>query len=75
MVYDKDEDGFISNGDLFSVLKMMVGTNLNDVQLQQLVDRTIIKADEDYDGLICFEEFCKMVKDLDIASKLTLNYD
>ena len=32
------------------MLKMMVGSNLNDVQLQQLVDRTIIKADEDFDG-------------------------
>lgn len=36
----------------------MVGNNLNDVQLQQLVDRTIIKADTDFDGKISFEEFC-----------------
>jgi len=42
------------------VLKMMVGTNLTDVQLQQLVDRTIIKADKDFDGKISFDEF-KMV--------------
>jgi len=49
-VYDVNEDGFISNGDLFGVLKMMIGSNLNDVQLQQLVDRTIIKADTDGDG-------------------------
>jgi serine/threonine-protein phosphatase 2B regulatory subunit len=39
---------------------MMVGNNLNDIQLQQLVDRTIIKADEDYDGKISFSEFCKV---------------
>lgn len=39
---------------------MMVGTNLTDVQLQQLVDRTIIKADKDFDGKISFDEF-KMV--------------
>ena len=51
----------------------MVGSNLNDVQLQQLVDRTIIKADEDFDGKISFEEFCKMVKDLDVVEKLTIN--
>ncbi len=42
------------------MLKMMVGTNLTDVQLQQLVDRTIIKADKDFDGKISFDEF-KMV--------------
>ena len=37
---------------------MMVGNNLNDTQLQQLVDRTIIKADTDFDGKISFDEFC-----------------
>lgn len=61
-IYDINQDGFISNGELFTVLKMMVGNNLNDVQLQQLVDRTIIKADEDFDGKISFEEFCKVRK-------------
>jgi len=29
-------------------------------------------ADEDYDGLISLAEFKKMVKHLDVASKLTL---
>jgi serine/threonine-protein phosphatase 2B regulatory subunit len=72
-IYDINNDGFISNGELFTVLKMMVGNNLNDVQLQQLVDRTIIKADEDHDGKISFDEFCKMVKDLDVADKLVIN--
>lgn len=43
-VYDVDGDGYISNADLFFVLKAMVGNNLNEVQLQQLVDRTIIKV-------------------------------
>ncbi len=55
------------------VLKMMVGNNLNDVQLQQLVDRTIIKADKDLDGKISFDEFTDMVKDLDVIDKLTIN--
>ena len=30
-IYDINNDGFISNGELFMVLKMMVGNNLNDV--------------------------------------------
>ena len=59
-IYDINNDNYISNGELFAVLKMMVGNNLNEVQLQQLVDRTIIKADEDFDGKISFEEFCKV---------------
>jgi serine/threonine-protein phosphatase 2B regulatory subunit len=51
-IYDIDEDGFITNGELFTVLKMMVGNNLTDLQLQQLVDRTIIKADLVIIGLL-----------------------
>lgn len=35
-VYDMDRDGYISNGELFIVLKMMVGGNLKDQQLQQI---------------------------------------
>lgn len=33
-IYDINNDGYISNGELFQVLKMMIGSNLNDVQLQ-----------------------------------------
>ena len=73
-IYDINNDGFISNGELFQVLKMMVGNNLNDTQLQQLVDRTIIKADTDFDGKISFQEFCVMVRDLDVVDKLTISY-
>jgi len=35
-VYDIDNDGKISNGELFQVLKMMVGENLNDTQARCL---------------------------------------
>jgi serine/threonine-protein phosphatase 2B regulatory subunit len=59
-VYDMDNDGFISNGELFQVLKMMVGTNLNDAQLQNIVDKTINQADLDGDGMISFQEFCSV---------------
>ncbi len=71
-VYDIDRDGFISNGELFLVLKMMVGNNLKDSQLQQLVDKTIQQADLDGDGKVSFEEFSKMIEGTDIAKGLTL---
>lgn len=74
-VYDIDADGFISNGDLFTTLKMMVSDKLSDVQLQQLVDRTIAQADLDGDGLLSFEEFRRVVEQLGIAQKLTLKYE
>lgn len=59
-IYDVDKDGFISNGELFQVLKLMVGDNLQDVQLQQIVDKTIIYADKDGDGRVSFGEFCQV---------------
>jgi serine/threonine-protein phosphatase 2B regulatory subunit len=88
-VYDIDRDGFISNGELFIVLKMMVGSNLKDQQLQQvrtnsvdtrggantgqIVDKTIMEADLDRDGKISFEEFTKMVENTDVSMSMTLD--
>lgn len=72
-VYDINKDGMISNGELFTVMKMMVGNNLNDIQLQQLVDRTIIQADKDGDGMISFEEFKAMISNMDVGKKLKLD--
>jgi Ca2+-binding EF-hand superfamily protein len=69
-IYDMDNDGFISNGELFQVLKMMVGSNLKDTQLQQIVDKTILFHDKDNDGKINFEEFCNVVGNTDIHTKM-----
>lgn len=41
---------------------MMVGNNLKDTQLQQIVDKTILFADRDEDGKINFDEFCSVSK-------------
>ncbi|CAF4636492.1 unnamed protein product [Rotaria magnacalcarata] len=63
------------SGELFQVLKMMVGSNLKDSQLQQIVDKTIINADKDGDGKISFDEFCACVGDTlidDIQKKMTV---
>lgn len=67
-----DKDGYISNGELFQVLKMMVGNNLKDTQLQQIVDKTIINADKDGDGRISFEEFCAVSEKADSSIKCVL---
>jgi len=73
-VYDVDRDGYISNGELFLVLKMMVGNNLKDSQLQQIVDKTIMEADQDGDGKLSFEEFANVVAKTDIAKQMTLEH-
>jgi serine/threonine-protein phosphatase 2B regulatory subunit len=59
-VYDLDNDGFISNGELYMTLKLMVGNNIKDTELQQIVDKSIITGDKDGDGKISFEEFCNV---------------
>jgi len=75
-VYDMDKDGFISNGELFQVLKMMVGSNLTDQQLQQIVDKTIMEGDKDKDQRISFVEFLNMIGNSDIIDeKLTITWD
>eukprot|EP00835_Amoeboradix_gromovi_P004853 NODE_408_length_9221_cov_0.216400.p5 type:complete len:195 gc:universal NODE_408_length_9221_cov_0.216400:3919-3335(-) len=72
-VYDIDKDGFISNTELFAVLKMMVGSNLNPEQLQQIVDKTILESDKDKDGKISFQEFKMMTQESNIVQKMVLN--
>lgn len=68
-IYDMDKDCYISNGELFQVLKMMVGNNLKDTQLQQILDKTIINRDKDGDVRIFFEEFCAAIHGQDIHKK------
>lgn len=74
-IYDYDKDGFISREDLYTVLKMMVGNNLNETQIQQLVDRTIFRTDSDKDGKLNFSEFMVAMRTHGIADKLTLVFD
>ena len=72
-IYDMNGDGYISNGDLFNCLKLLVGDNLTEVQIQQLSDRTIIAADKDKDGKISFEEFCEFIKDIKLEEVFSFN--
>ncbi|XP_039293289.1 calcineurin subunit B type 2 [Nilaparvata lugens] len=58
---------------MYNVLKMMVGNNLKDTQLQQIVDKTILFADKDEDGKINFEEFCSVVGNTDIHKKMVVD--
>ena len=71
-IYDIDNDGYISNGELFQFLKM-ISSNLKDTQLQQIVDKTIQFADKDNDGKIDFEEFCALVGNMGVHKKMVVD--
>lgn len=71
-VYDSNNDGYISNGDLFYILKILVGDNLTDIQIQQLVDRSIIMADKDLDGKLSYDEFSEFCKDMKIDEMFSM---
>ena len=65
-VYDIDRDGYISNGELFIVLKMMVGSNLKDMQLQQVSANCFITIGVST-GIVmihlegeCFDSMCRV---------------
>ena len=62
---------------LVEVLKMMVGSNLTETQLQQIVDKTILQLDKDQDGMINYQEFCDIIvkrqnEEDDVTSNLVI---
>ena len=54
------------------VLQMMVGSNLKESHLQQIVDKTMIEFDKDGDGKVSFEEFCAGIGDKEL---INLNFE
>jgi len=72
-IYDLNNDGFLSNGDLFHTLKLLTGGNLTDIQIQQVVDRTIQRADKDNDRRISYEEFLEFVHDIKVENLFSIN--
>ena len=51
----------------------MVGNNLKDSQLQQIVDKTILQADLDGDGKVSFDEITKMISGTDIVRQMIVS--
>lgn len=71
-LYDVDADGFISNSDLETVLRMLVGEHIPEETLAEVVARVIKEADLDEDGRISREEFTAAVDVADLANRLTV---
>lgn len=73
-IYDIQGDGFVDAQELFTVLKLMVGTNLNDQQMEEIVKQTIIEGDLDGDGKLSQKEFVDLLGEADLEAKLTIRF-
>ena len=73
-IYDVNDDHLIDLWDLVSILKMMVGTYVDDERIQRIAERTLREADKDCDGYIDFDEFCTAFTRKDIDESMRVNF-
>ena len=73
-IYDRDKDHKINKSELMGILKMLVGSNIPEEQLNAIAERTIIELDDDGDASITFEEFCTTLTKIDIDEKLSMKF-
>ena len=73
-VFDIDKDGFISKTDLTTIMRSMVGTNVEEPELQQMVASIISEGDRDGDGKLSEREFKRILYGVDLENELTLDY-
>jgi Ca2+-binding EF-hand superfamily protein len=73
-IYDKDGDGKISKDDLSHILSCLVGLNIPQEQVNQIVSRTMKEADLDKDNHLDFEEFKRALGDVEIGDKMSFQF-
>lgn len=71
-LYDQDRDGKISQQEMLQVLRLMVGVQVTEEQLESIADRTVQEADEDGDGAVSFQEFTKSLEKMNIEQKMSI---
>uniref|UniRef100_A0A8D1TYK0 Calcineurin like EF-hand protein 2 n=1 Tax=Sus scrofa TaxID=9823 RepID=A0A8D1TYK0_PIG len=71
-LYDLDRDGKISRLEMLQVLRLMVGVQVTEEQLESIADRTVQEADEDGDGAVSFLEFAKSLEKMNIEQKMSI---
>ena len=70
-IYDVDNDGFISRGDLCHILHDLVGSNITDAEVSDIARITIEAADViDGDGKISRQEFPASMANCDLGLRM-----
>ena len=74
-IYDRDKDDKISKDELLSILKMLVGSNLPEEQLNSIAERTIAElGSEEETMFITFKQFCNTLEKIDIDEKMSMKF-
>lgn len=73
-IYDVNNDGLVDLEDLMAILKMMVGTHVDEARIRRVAERTLRDADKDCDGFIDFEEFCVAFTRKDIEESMKVKF-
>jgi len=59
---------------LLGILRMLVGSNIPEEQMNAIAERTIAELDVDGDLSITFEEFCDTLKKIDVDEKMSMKF-
>ncbi|XP_043918835.1 calcineurin B homologous protein 2-like [Protopterus annectens] len=73
-LYDQDNDGKITKKELLQVLRMMVGVQVTEEQLENITERTIQEADLDGDNAISFKEYAMSLEKVNIEHKMSIRF-
>lgn len=73
-IYDRDKDEKINKSELLGILRMLVGTNIPEEQMNAIAERTIAELDENGDLSITFQEFCDTLKKIDVDEKMSMKF-
>ena len=73
-IYDRDKDNKINKEELMAILKMLVGSNLPDGQLNAIAERTISELGSEEEMFITFEQFCHTLEKIDVDEKMSMKF-
>ena len=73
-IYDRDKDEKVNKNELLSILRMLVGSNIPEEQMNAIAERTITELDTDGDLSITFQEFKETLTKIDIDDKMSMKF-
>ena len=73
-VYDRDKDEKIDKTELLAILRLLVGSNIPEEQINGIAEHTIGELDTNNDLVITFKEFCETLKNIDVDEKMSMKF-